>query len=421
MNLFEESKKYIPGGVSSPVRAFGSVGGDPVFIKKAHGSKVYDVNDKEYIDYICSWGPLILGHADEDVVNAVVNAAKDGTSFGAPTELELKLAKKVVENVSSMDMVRMVNSGTEAVMSAIRVARAYTKKDKIIKFEGCYHGHSDGLLVKAGSAALTFGQPSSPGVPDDYAKNTLVAEYNNIGSVKELVKENKGEVAAVIVEPVAGNMGVVLPKDGFLKDLETFCKNEGILLIFDEVITGFRLAPGGAGGYFGIDADLTTMGKIIGGGLPVGAYGGKKEIMEMVSPTGPVTQAGTLSGNPLAMAAGLATLEKVCAPGFHKKLGEKSEKLWQGMRENCKILNVNYAFNTIESMGCLFFTEGEVTSFKEAISSDTDKFAKFFHGMLKQGITIAPSQFEATFVSSKHSDKDIEYTIKAHYNALKDL
>ncbi|WP_273267066.1 glutamate-1-semialdehyde 2,1-aminomutase, partial [Flexistipes sinusarabici] len=315
MNLFEESKKYIPGGVNSPVRAFGSVGGDPVFIKRAHGSKVYDINDKEYLDYICSWGPLILGHADEDVVNAVVNAAKNGTSFGALTELELKLAKKVVENVPSMDMVRMVNSGTEAVMSAIRVARAYTEKDKIIKFEGCYHGHSDGLLVKAGSAALTFGQPSSPGVPDDYAKNTLVAEYNNLDSVKKLVEENKGEVAAVIVEPVAGNMGVVLPKDGFLKDLEAFCKNEGILLIFDEVITGFRLAPGGAGEYFGVDADLTTMGKIIGGGLPVGAYGGKKEIMEMVSPTGPVTQAGTLSGNPLAMAAGLATLDKVCAPG----------------------------------------------------------------------------------------------------------
>ncbi|AEI14184.1 Glutamate-1-semialdehyde 2,1-aminomutase [Flexistipes sinusarabici DSM 4947] len=421
MNLFEESKKYIPGGVNSPVRAFGSVGGDPVFIKRAHGSKVYDINDKEYLDYICSWGPLILGHADEDVVNAVVNAAKNGTSFGAPTELELKLAKKVVENVPSMDMVRMVNSGTEAVMSAIRVARAYTEKDKIIKFEGCYHGHSDGLLVKAGSAALTFGQPSSPGVPDDYAKNTLVAEYNNLDSVKKLVEENKGEVAAVIVEPVAGNMGVVLPKDGFLKDLEEFCKNEGILLIFDEVITGFRLAPGGAGEYFDVDADLTTMGKIIGGGLPVGAYGGKKEIMEMVSPTGPVTQAGTLSGNPLAMAAGLATLDKVCAPGFHKNLAEKSEKLWQGMRDNCRRLNVNYAFNTIESMGCLFFKEGEVTSFKEATSSDTDKFAKFFHGMLKQGITIAPSQFEATFVSDKHSDEDIEYTIKAHYNALKDL
>ena len=421
MNLFEESKKYIPGGVNSPVRAFGSVGGDPVFIKRAHGSKVYDINDKEYLDYICSWGPLILGHADEDVVNAVVNAAKNGTSFGALTELELKLAKKVVENVPSMDMVRMVNSGTEAVMSAIRVARAYTEKDKIIKFEGCYHGHSDGLLVKAGSAALTFGQPSSPGVPDDYAKNTLVAEYNNLDSVKKLVEENKGEVAAVIVEPVAGNMGVVLPKDGFLKDLEEFCKNEGILLIFDEVITGFRLAPGGAGEYFDVDADLTTMGKIIGGGLPVGAYGGKKEIMEMVSPTGPVTQAGTLSGNPLAMAAGLATLDKVCAPGFHKNLAEKSEKLWQGMRDNCRRLNVNYAFNTIESMGCLFFKEGEVTSFKEATSSDTDKFAKFFHGMLKQGITIAPSQFEATFVSDKHSDEDIEYTIKAHYNALKDL
>ncbi len=421
MNLFEESKKYIPGGVNSPVRAFGSVGGDPVFIKKARGSKVYDVDGNEYIDYICSWGPLILGHADEDVVNAVVSAAKNGTSFGAPTELEMLLAKKVVENVPSIDMVRMVNSGTEAVMSAIRLARAYTKKDKIIKFEGCYHGHSDGLLVKAGSAALTFGQPSSPGVPADYAKNTLVAEYNNIDSVKKLMKENKGEIATVIVEPVAGNMGVVLPEDGFLKQLEILCKDEGILLIFDEVITGFRLAPGGAGEYFDVNPDLVTLGKIIGGGLPVGAYGGKKEIMQLVSPTGPVTQAGTLSGNPLAMAAGLATLEKVCAPGFHKKLREKSSILWDGMRENCKKLNLNYAFNAIESMGCLFFTEGKVTSFGEATSSDTKKFAKFFHNMLKQKITIAPSQFEATFVSDKHTEEDIDYTLKVHYEALKNL
>ncbi|MGD9807275.1 MAG: glutamate-1-semialdehyde 2,1-aminomutase [Deferribacterales bacterium] len=421
MTIFEESKKYIPGGVNSPVRAFGSVGGDPVVIKSAKGSKVFDEDGKSYIDYVCSWGPMITGHADPEIIDVVKKTAELGTSFGAPTKAELDIAKKICEMVPSVDMVRLVSSGTEALMSAIRLARAYTKRDKIIKFEGCYHGHSDSLLVKAGSGALTFNQPSSPGVPADFAKHTLVAQYNDIDSIKALLSENKGEVACILVEPVAGNMGVVLPKDGFLEDLRKVCDDEGIVLLFDEVITGFRLSAGGAQQYFNVMPDITTMGKIIGGGLPVGAFGGKREIMEMMSPIGPVYQAGTLSGNPLATAAGLAMLNKLSQPDFYKNLKVKADALYDGFEENCKKLGLKYAFNRIESLACLFFKEGEVRCFADAMKSDTDKYAKFFHAMLDRGITLAPAQFEGMFVSSAHTDEDIEATIKAHYESLKEV
>ncbi|MEF3254132.1 MAG: glutamate-1-semialdehyde 2,1-aminomutase [Deferribacterales bacterium] len=420
MSFFEESKRYIPGGVNSPVRAFGSVGGEPIFIERGKGSKIYDVNNKEYIDYVCSWGPLIHGHADDDIIKAVEETLKKGTTFGAPTVLELELAKLVVEMVPSIEMVRMVSSGTEAVMSAIRLVRGYTNRDKIIKFEGCYHGHSDSLLVKAGSGALTFNQPSSPGVPKDLAKYTLIADYNDLESVKKIFLENKGEIAAVLVEPVAGNMGGVLPKDGVLKGVNDICTNEGALLIFDEVITGFRLSRGGAQEYYSIMPDLTTLGKMLGGGLPVGAFGGRKDIMEMISPVGPVYQAGTLSGNPLAMAAGIANLKKL-TDSFYEELRKKSEYLWNGFRENCIKLGVNYAFNCIESMGCMFFCDNKVESFKDALKSDTKKYAAFFHGMLKRGINLAPSQFEAMFVSSAHTYEDLDYTIKSHYEVLKEI
>jgi glutamate-1-semialdehyde 2,1-aminomutase len=418
--LFEESKKYIPGGVNSPVRAFGSVGGDPLFIDRGKGSKICDVENREYIDYVCSWGPLIHGHADDDIIAEIEKVLKKGTTFGAPTELELILAKKVVDMVPSIEMVRMVSSGTEAVMSAIRLARGYTGRDKIIKFEGCYHGHSDSLLVKAGSGALTFGQPSSPGVPEDLAKHTLIADYNDLDSVKQIFLNNKNQIACVIVEPVAGNMGVVLPKEGFLAGLKEVCENEGALLIFDEVITGFRLAPGGAQEYFGVIPHLTTLGKILGGGLPVGAYGGKREIMEKISPVGPVYQAGTLSGNPLAMAAGIANLNKL-NEGFYEDLREKSNYLWEGFENNCRELKINYAFNKIESMACMFFTESKVESFKDALKSDTKKYAAFFHSMLKKGVYLAPSQFEAMFVSAAHTKEDLDKTIKAHHEVLKEI
>lgn len=421
MSLFEDAKKYIPGGVNSPVRAFGSVGGEPYFVEKGSGSHIWDTDGKEYIDYVCSWGPLILGHCDKDVNNAVISAVEKGASFGAPTKQETVLAKKIVDLMPSVEKVRMVSSGTEAVMSAIRLARGYTKRDKIIKFEGCYHGHSDFMLVKAGSGLLTFGETSSPGVPQDAAKNTIIAQYNDLDNVRAIFNENKNEIACVIVEPVAANMGVVLPKDGFLSGLRKLCDENGALLIFDEVITGFRLSNGGAQKYFGINPDLTTMGKIIGGGLPVGAYGGKKEIMDMISPAGPVYQAGTLSGNPLAVAAGLKTLEKLSDDNFYKKLKEKSDILWNGFRENQKKLGLNYAFNTIESLSCTFFTEGKVESYSDAVKSDVKKYAKFFHNMLSKGVAIAPAQFEAMFVSIAHTDEDIEKTIKAHYESLKEL
>ena len=364
---------------------------------------------------------MILGHCDKDVNDAVIKAVEDGTSFGAPTKKETELAEKIVELMPSVEKVRMVSSGTEAVMSALRLARGFTKRDKIIKFEGCYHGHSDFMLVKAGSGLLTFGETSSPGVPQDAAKNTIIAQYNDLENVAEIFKQNKNEIACLIVEPVAANMGVVLPKPGFLEGLRKLCDENGALLIFDEVITGFRLSAGGAQKYFGVNPDITTMGKIIGGGMPVGAYGGRSDIMDMVSPAGPVYQAGTLSGNPLAMTAGLKTLEKLSAPDFYKKLKDKSDKLWAGFRENSKKLGLNYAFNTIESLSCTFFTEGKVESYADAVKSDTKKYAKFFHNMLNKGIALAPAQFEAMFVSSVHSDEDIEKTIKAHYESLKEL
>lgn len=421
MTIFEESKKYIPGGVNSPVRAFGSVGGDPVIVKSAKGSKLYSEDGKEYIDYIGSWGPMITGHADDDIIKAVKEAAEHGTSFGAPTKAECDIAKKICSMVPTVEMVRLVSSGTEALMSAIRVARAFTKRDKILKFEGCYHGHSDALLVKSGSGLLTFNQPSSPGVPADFTKHTLVAQYNDIESVKAQINAHKGEIACLLVEPVAGNMGLVIPKKGFLEDLRKVCDEDGILLLFDEVITGFRLAKGGAQELFGIKPDITTMGKIIGGGLPVGAFGGRRDIMEMMSPIGPVYQAGTLSGNPLATAAGLVMLDKLCQPDFYKNLKVKADKLYDGMAENCKKLGLNYAFNRIESLGCVFFTEGEVNTFADAMKSDTKKYAKFFHEMLNRGINLAPSQFEDIFVSSAHTDEDIEKTLKAHYESMKAL
>lgn len=421
MSLFEEAKKYIPGGVNSPVRAFGSVGGEPYFVDHAKGSKIYDTNGKEYIDYVCSWGPLILGHCDKDVNEAICHAVEKGSSYGAPTVKETTVAKMITELLPSVEMVRMVSSGTEAVMSALRLARGFTKRDKIIKFEGCYHGHSDFMLVKAGSGLLTFGETSSPGVPKDVAKYTIVAQYNDLENVKKIFDQNKNEIACLIVEPVAANMGLVLPKEGFLEGLRKLCDQNGALLIFDEVITGFRLAPGGAQEYFGVNPDITTMGKIIGGGLPVGAYGGKSEIMKMVSPVGGVYQAGTLSGNPLAMAAGLETLKKLSAKGFHKQLKTMSDKLWNGFRDNAKKLNVNYAFNSIESLSCLFFKDGVVGSYEDAIKSDTKKYASYFHGMLKRGVALAPAQFEATFVSIAHTDEDIEKTIKAQYESLKEV
>lgn len=421
MSLFQEAKKYIPGGVNSPVRAFGSVGGEPYFVDRAKGSHLWDTDGKEYIDYVCSWGPLILGHSDDEVITVVKDALEKGASFGAPTKAETLLAAKITELFPSVEMVRMVSSGTEAVMSALRLARGFTKRDKIIKFEGCYHGHSDFMLVKAGSGLLTFGETSSPGVPADAAKLTIVAQYNNIDNVKEIFEKNKNEIACVIVEPVAANMGLVLPEEGFLEGLRQLCDENGSLLIFDEVITGFRLAPGGAQEYYGIKPDLTTMGKIIGGGLPVGAYGGRADIMSMISPQGPVYQAGTLSGNPLAMAAGLKTLERLSADGFHKALNEQSAKLWQGFGENLKKLGLNYGFNSIGSLSCLYFAEGPVKSFADAMKADTKKYAKYFHGMLEKGVTLAPAQFEAMFVSGAHSDEDIDKTIKAHYEVLKSL
>lgn len=420
MSIFDEAKKHIPGGVNSPVRAFGSVGGEPYFVKNANGSKVTDETGKEYIDYVCSWGPMILGHCDKDVNSAIIKAVDNGISYGAPTVLEVQLAELISDMMPSIEMVRMVSSGTEAVMSAIRLARGFTKRDMIIKFEGCYHGHSDSLLVKAGSGLLTFGTPSSPGVPADITKNTLIAQYNDISSVEALFKEHSGKIACIIVEPVAANMGVVLPTENFLHKLSALCKKEGALLIFDEIITGFRLGRSGAQGYYGIKPDLTTLGKIIGGGMPVGAYGGRKEIMEMVSPSGPVYQAGTLSGNPLAMTAGLATLNKL-TDDFYKRLGAKSAQLWVGLSDNLKKLGLNYAFNSIESLSCLFFTEGVVNSYQSAIKSDTKKYAKYFHNMLDRGIALAPAQFEAMFVSIAHSDEDIEKTVKAHYESLKNL
>lgn len=417
--FFNEANRYIPGGVNSPVRAFKSVAGNPIFIERGDGSKIYDVDKNEYIDYIGSWGPHLFGHNPQFIKEALYEAIENGVSFGAPTEIEIKMAKLIIDMVPSIDMIRMVNSGTEATMSAIRVARGYTKKDKIIKFEGCYHGHADYFLIKAGSGALTLGVPTSPGVTKNIAKDTLVAEYNNLNSVKNLVLRNKNQVAAIIIEPIAGNMGVIPAEKSFLRGLKNICKEEGIVLIFDEVMSGFRVAAGGAQELFGIKPDLTTFGKIIGGGLPVGAFGGKQEMMEMVAPSGPVYQAGTLSGNPLAMSAGFAALNYIKNnPEIYTFLEEQSSYLANGFKNNLKKIKKNFAFNRIGSMMCLFFTEEKVANFKTAVKSDTLVYGRYFHEMLNQGISFAPSQFEAIFVSAAHTKEDLDKTIEAQDKAL---
>lgn len=414
VSLFNEALKYIPGGVNSPVRAFKSVGLNPVFIKRGEGSKIYDEDGNEYIDYVGSWGPLILGHRHPRVIEALERCLKDiGTSFGAPTELETILASLVVEAVPSVEMLRLVNSGTEATMSALRLARGYTGRKKIVKFEGCYHGHADFLLIKAGSGALTLGMPTSPGVPEETAANTIAAGYNNIEKLKEIFEEIGEEIAAVIVEPVAGNMGVVPPAPGFLEGLRNLTHSYGSLLIFDEVMTGFRVSYGGAQELYGITPDLTTMGKVIGGGLPVGAYGGKKEIMEHVSPAGPVYQAGTLSGNPLAVSAGIATLEILKQPGIYDDLEKKSAALENGLQESALQAGVPLTVNRVGSMLSAFFTAQSVKDYASACSSNNEYFRSFFKSMLENGVNIAPSPYEAAFVSSAHSEKDIEYTIES--------
>ncbi len=406
--MFEEAVKWMPGGVNSPVRAYGNVGRIPRFIASAKGSKIKDADGNEYIDYVGSWGPGILGHAYPRVIRAVQEACESGLSFGAPTEKEIVLAKLVHELMPPMEMLRLVSSGTEAVMSAIRVARGYTGRDKIIKCKGCYHGHSDGLLVKAGSAALTTSVPDSAGVPADYTKNTLVAGYNDEASVSRLFEAYKGEIAAIVIEPVAANMGVVLPKKGFLEFLRNITRENGALLIFDEVITGFRLGLGGASAYYGVQPDLITLGKIIGGGMPIGAYGGKKEIMEMVSPVGPVYQAGTLSGNPIATTAGIETLTVLKEhPEIYEELEEKTRRIADTMRSAWE---GKVWVNQVGSLMSVFFTDKAVTDYESAVKADTEKYANYFSFMLENGIYLAPSQFEAMFLSWAHSDEDIEKT-----------
>nr|WP_138206714.1 glutamate-1-semialdehyde 2,1-aminomutase [Haloimpatiens lingqiaonensis] len=418
--LFEEAQKYIPGGVNSPVRAFRSVGLNPIFIEKGKGCKIKDVDGNEYIDYICSWGPLMLGHSNEELLEGIEEVVSKGTSFGVPTEIEVKMAKFIVEAYPSVDMVRMVNSGTEATMSALRVARGYTNRNKIVKFEGCYHGHSDALLVKSGSGTITFGVPTSPGVPADTVKDTLVCRYNDMESVKEVFQKYGDDIAAVIVEPVGGNMGVVPGKKEFLQGLRDITKEYGAVLIFDEVITGFRIAFGGAQEVYGIEPDMTCFGKIIGAGLPVGAYGGKKEIMEMVSPVGPVYQAGTLSGNPLAMHMGYKNLNILKNnKHIYDELEQKAIKLEKGINENIKKLGIKATVVRFKAMLCLFLAEGPFDNFQEVMKCDTEKYAVYFKEMLDRGILLPPAQFEAMFLSAAHGDEELEYTIKCNYEALK--
>lgn len=417
--LFQDAQTVIPGGVNSPVRAYGSVDMDPPFIKRGKGALLWDEEDNEYIDYVGSWGPLILGHADPEVLEYVKVVMDNGLSFGAPTVLETRIAKEIVKIVPSVEKVRMVNSGTEATMSAVRLARGYTGRDKIIKFEGCYHGHGDSFLIKAGSGALTLGEPDSPGVPEGIAKETLIAQYNDLDSVQALLREHGGDsIAAIIVEPVAGNMGTVPPAVGFLHGLRSLCDNNDILLIFDEVMTGFRVALGGAQERYGIMPDLTTLGKIIGGGMPVGAYGGKTEIMDYVSPVGPVYQAGTLSGNPVAMAAGLKTLQLIQGDMIYEALEKTSSLLEDGMRQNIEDLGIPAQINRVGSMFCQYFSEEPVTDFASASKADRDKFNRYFKEMMRHGIYLAPSPFEAGFVSLAHTDADITKTLDAHRKAL---
>ncbi|MFC2126008.1 glutamate-1-semialdehyde 2,1-aminomutase [Bacteroidota bacterium] len=420
--LFEKSKKYIPGGVNSPVRAFKAVGGDPLFIKKAEGAYMIDEDNNRFIDLINSWGPMILGHAFEPTVHAVNEATKDSLSYGAPGALETEMAELITGMVNSIEKVRMVNSGTEATMSAIRLARGYTNKDKIIKFEGCYHGHGDSFLIAAGSGAVTMGVPDSPGVTQGTARDTLIAPYNDLDAVEELALNNQNEIAAIIVEPVAGNMGCVLPEKGFLEGLRTLCNREGILLVFDEVMTGFRLSKSGAQGVFNIIPDITTLGKIIGGGMPVGAYGGKKEIMDHISPVGPVYQAGTLSGNPLAMAAGLSVLNHLNDhEEIYSQLETTTTNIVSGIKSNLDQLGLDYRINQIGSMFSLFFTNTPVRDFTTAKSSDLDLFGKYFRGMLDRGIYLAPSQYESLFISTAITGEEVDKIVNANFKVLQEL
>lgn len=420
--LFEQAQKIIPGGVNSPVRAFKGVGGTPVFIEKANGAYITDSDGKQYIDYVGSWGPMVLGHNHPTIIDAVLKAVPNGLSFGAPTATEISLAELVCKLVPSIEMVRMVSSGTEATMSAIRLARGYTHRDKIIKFEGCYHGHSDSLLVKAGSGALTLGQPSGPGVPADFAKHTLTCTYNDLDSVKTAFEQYPNEIACLIVEPVAGNMNCIPPQKGFLQGLRELCTQYGAVFIIDEVMTGFRVALGGAQSYYGVTPDLTTLGKIIGGGMPVGAFGGKKEIMEYIAPTGPVYQAGTLSGNPIAMAAGLACLTELANEGNEKALADKTKTLAEGLKSLADKHNVPFSVQYVGGMFGLFFTtQKEINNFQEVMKCDATKFNRFFHLMLEQGIYLAPSAFEAGFMSLAHSDEDIKVTLAAADKAFSQL
>jgi glutamate-1-semialdehyde 2,1-aminomutase len=414
MSLFTEAKKYIAGGVNSPVRAFAGVGGEPVFIRRAKGAWLETEDDRQLVDYVGSWGPMILGHADPGVIAAVTNAAANGLSFGAPSVIETELAKKVCSMVPSIERIRMVSSGTEATMSAIRLARGHTGRDKIVKFEGCYHGHSDSLLIKAGSGALTLGVPSSPGVPSGIAEHTITLEYNDADAVVRAFEELGEEIACVIVEPVAGNMNMVPPEEGFLETLRTVCSDSGALLIFDEVMTGFRVAKGGAQALFSITPDLTTLGKIVGGGMPAAAFGGRADVMADIAPDGPVYQAGTLSGNPLAMAAGLATLEALESPGFYETLGESTGHLVDGLKSIADRRKIPLAVESIGGMfGLVFSDDGPMRRFSQIAAADTDRFRKFFHGMLDEGIYLAPSAFEAGFVSIKHGEDEINRTLAA--------
>ncbi len=419
LKLFEESKKLMPGGVNSPVRAFSSVGMNPPFMKKGQGAYLFDEDDNKYIDYVGSWGPLILGHCHPQVVESLKEVLENGTSFGAPTALESKLAKLVIESIPSIEMIRMVNSGTEATMTALRLARGFTGRSKIVKFSGNYHGHSDALLIKAGSGALTHGVPSSPGVTEETAKNTITAQFNSIGNIEAIFQEAGKDIAAVIIEPVAGNMGVVPMTQKFATRLRELTEEHGSLLIFDEVMTGFRVAFEGAQSLYGIQPDLTCFGKIIGGGLPVGAFGGRREVMEYLSPLGPVYQAGTLSGNPLAMMAGYTTLSILKEnPEIYQNLEAKAEMLEKGLKQHVERLGVKASFNRVGSMVCMFFTDVEVTDFESASTSDTEKYAVFFREMLSKSVYLAPSQFEALFISATHTDEMIQQTIDAAGHAL---
>ncbi|MDB4521788.1 glutamate-1-semialdehyde 2,1-aminomutase [Gammaproteobacteria bacterium] len=420
--LFQQASKHIPGGVNSPVRAFKSVGGSPVFFKQGSGARLWDEEGREYIDYVGSWGPMILGHSHPSVIDAVKQQLEAGLGYGAPTVLETRMADLVCELVPSIEKVRMVSSGTEATMSAIRLARGATGRDKVIKFEGCYHGHSDSLLVKAGSGALTIGVPTSPGVPADLAKLTLTLEYNNLQQVVEVMATEGDDVACIIVEPVAGNMNCVPPEPGFLQGLRELCDKYGTVLIFDEVMTGFRVALGGAQSYYSVSPDLTTLGKVIGGGLPVGAFGGRAELMDQIAPEGPVYQAGTLSGNPVAMSAGLAMLENVQEEGFYERLSATADQLVSGMQERARAAGIALTFNQVGGMFGLFFSESEkVTCFADVMACDVERFNKFFHGMLEQGVNLAPSSFEAGFVSSAHGQAEIDFTLKAAEKVFSNL